>query len=413
MTVTAIGLSIVFGLPFLFMHKLSRKLAVKNVETANKMTGVLNETIQAAKIILGFGRQNESRQSYLDAFNGHSYYSLRILVISTAVPQLFAPLGMLAGVFAMGVALNQGTAISELAAVMWSLLAAMPILSALIQGNISIRYFLPSYEQLIALRERAKEYEEIEGSKQFESLKTGIFIKNCTFTYPGRKSTILDCNINIIKGKMTALIGDSGSGKSTITDLILGLQIPDRGEILIDGTSINDYKQNSFRERVGYVPQDPILFHTTIKENLLWAFPDATDDELWHSLELANSADFVKALPLGIKTFVGDRGVRLSGGQRQRIALARALVRNPDLLILDEATSALDSESERLIQKSIEKVSQDSTVLVIAHRLSTISKADYVYILDHGSVIEEGSYEKLSKSKGSKFNKMISAGHPI
>jgi ATP-binding cassette subfamily B protein len=164
---------------------------------------------------------------------------------------------------------------------------------------------------------------------------------------------------------------------------------------------------------VGYVPQDPILFHTTIKENLLWAFPDATDDELWHSLELANSADFVKALPLGINTFVGDRGVRLSGGQRQRIALARALVRNPDLLILDEATSALDSESERLIQKSIEKVSQDSTVLVIAHRLSTISKAEYVYILDHGSVIEEGSYEKLSKSKGSKFNKMISAGHPI
>lgn len=407
MTVTAMGLSVLFALPFLVMHKLSRKLAVQNVETANKMTGVLHETIQAAKIILGFGRQQEARQRYLKAFDAHAYYSLRILALSTAIPQLFAPLGMLAAVFAMSMALNR-TPVSELAAVLWSLLAAMPILSALIQGNVSIRYFLPSYEQLLALRKRAAEFEEVEGEKEFKQLEESIRFENCNFTYPGRKSTISDCNLKIVKGKMTALVGDSGSGKSTITDLILGLQIPQDGKVLIDDISINDYKQNTFRERVGYVPQDPILFHTSIRENLLWTFAEASEDDMWNALALANADKFVKAMPLGIDTLVGDRGVRLSGGQRQRIALARALLRKPELLILDEATSSLDTESEKLIQKSIEEVAKGTTILVIAHRLSTIAKADYIYVLNNGKVLEEGTYDDLRLKVTGKLASMLS-----
>lgn len=407
MTATAMCLSLLFSVPFLFMNKLSRRLAVQNVETANKMTGVLNETIQAAKIILGFGRQQQARQRYLDAFDAHSYYSLRILALSTAIPKLFAPLGMLAAVFAMSMALGR-TPVSELAAVLWSLLAAMPILSALIQGNVSIRYFLPSYEQLLALRKRAAEYGEVEGTIEFKKLSTSISLESCYFTYPGRTSTIIDCNIKIVKGTMTALVGDSGSGKSTIADLILGLQVPHKGKVLIDNVSLDNYKQNSFRERVGYVPQDSILFHTSIRENLLWTFSEASEKDLWDALALANADEFVKSMPLGIDTLVGDRGVLLSGGQRQRIALARALLRKPELLILDEATSSLDTESENLIQKSIEEVAKGTTILVIAHRLSTISKADYIYVLNIGKVLEEGTYDDLRAKVTGKLASMLS-----
>jgi ATP-binding cassette subfamily B protein len=212
---------------------------------------------------------------------------------------------------------------------------------------------------------------------------------------------------------MVALVGESGSGKSTVTDLVLGLQIPGKGQVLIDGVPLGDWKQNSFRERVGYVPQDPQLFHSTIRDNLLWSYADAKEDDLWEALRLANAAAFVKELPQGINTVVGDRGVRLSGGQRQRIALARALLRKPELLILDEATSALDSESERLIQQSIEQVAHDTTILVVAHRLSTIAKADQVYVLRQGRVVEEGPFSVLSVRPGGILNAMLAAQLPL
>ena len=407
MTLIALSLSITFGLPFILMYKYSRKIAVNNVATANIMTGVLNETIQAAKIILGFGNQEVSRKRYLNAFKNHNYYSLRILVLSTAMPQLFAPLGMLAAIFAMGISLNYGALVSELATVMWSLLAAMPIMSALIQGNVSIRYFLPSYEQFIELKNRAIENAEIRGIKKFEELQNEIKLENCCFKYVGREYTINNCNIIVEKGKMTALVGESGSGKSTIADLILGLQIPFKGNILIDNIPLSEYNQNSFRNRVGYVPQDPILFHTTILENLIWSNASATEFDCWEALRLANAFKFVKELPEGINTIVGDRGIRLSGGQRQRIALARALVRKPELLILDEATSALDTESETLIQDSINAIASHTTILIIAHRLSTISKSDFVYVLEKGSVIESGNYNMLIVKENGKLKNML------
>ena len=208
---------------------------------------------------------------------------------------------------------------------------------------------------------------------------------------------------------MTALVGESGSGKSTVTDLVLGLQIPEQGQMLIDGVPLSEWKQNSFRERIGYVPQDPQLFHSSIRENLLWSFDGASENDLWNALKLANAEVFVKDLPQGIDTVVGDRGIRLSGGQRQRIALARALLRKPELLILDEATSALDSESESLIQQSIEKVAHNTTILVVAHRLSTIAKANQVYVLHHGQINEEGSFTALSVKSGGRLNAMLEA----
>ena len=232
-------------------------------------------------------------------------------------------------------------------------------------------------------------------------------LKNIKFGYPEKELAINGINLNIIKGKLTAIVGKSGSGKTSTIDLILGLFQPSEGEILLDGINLNKFNLNSFRAKIGYVSQDPQLFNVTLKENLLWSAPEVTDKEIWEACTLANSDSFIKEFPKKLDTMMGDRGIRLSGGQRQRIALARALVRKPQILFLDEATSSLDSESENLIKESINKLSQEITVVVIAHRLSTISNSDYVYVLETGKVVEEGSYEELSKNSDSSLYSLI------
>ena len=261
---------------------------------------------------------------------------------------------------------------------------------------MSINNFLPSYEQLVDLRDTAAASEEIEGTRLFTTLKVGIELRNVTFTHSGRDRTLTSLSLWIRKGQVTALIGESGSGKSTVTDLVLGLHTPDSGIVLIDEMPFDRWLQNSFRSKVGYVPQDPFLFHCSIRDNLLWSFEQAKESDIWLALDLANATNFVRQLPDGLNTIVGDRGIRLSGGQRQRVALARALLRKPELLILDEATSALDSESERLIQDSIDRVAHTTTILLVAHRLSTIAKADQVYVLKQGQILEQGTFAVLS-----------------
>lgn len=407
LTLITLGVSILLGLPFLLLNKTSYNLGKRNTETANNAMAVLSELLQAARLILGFGKQAHSKERFLDAFNKHVRVTLLSQTFSTAIPKFFQPLAMMSVVIAIGFAIKDNAPISEITAVMWSFLAALPILSALLQSNISINNFIPSYEQLLYLKNKAIQNREIEGEFVFKKLQSNIELRNLNFVYPGRVNTLNNLNLILKKGKMTALVGESGSGKSTITDLILGLQVPESGEVFIDDIPLNMYNQNSVRKQIGYVPQDPMLFHCSVKDNLIWSNENASELDCWNALKLANADRFVKELPEGLDTLVGDRGVRLSGGQRQRIALARALIRKPELLILDEATSALDSESENLIQSSIENVSSDTTILIIAHRLSTIAKADMVYVLSKGEIIEEGSFDFLSNKQGGKLKEMI------
>ena len=407
LTFTTFGISLIFGLPFLLLNKISYKLGKRNTETANYAMAVLSELLQASRLILGYGKQIHSKERYLDAFNKHVRVTLLSQTLSTAIPKFFQPLAMMSVVIAIGFAINANAPISEITAVMWSFLAALPILASLLQSRIIINNFIPSYEQLLFLKNKAYDYREIEGDLLFTKLKGKIELKNVSFAYPGRTKTINNLDLVLIKGNMTALVGDSSSGKSTITDLLLGLQIPDLGEVLIDDLSLSKFKQNSFRQQTGYVPQDPMLFHCSIRDNLLWSNENATESDIWAVLKLANADKFVEEFPDGLDTLVGDRGVRLSGGQRQRIALARALIRKPELLILDEATSALDSESERLIQSSIDQVAKLTTILVIAHRLSTITKANFVYVISKGEIIEKGDFETLSNKQGGILMEMI------
>lgn len=413
MTLTAVGLALLLGSPFLLLQKMSYRFGQKNIESGNVLIGTISEVLSAARLILGFGRQKQSLDRSLGAFDQHIHATLRSQTLDTALKALYQPLGILSAIVALGVALQHGSPVAEMAALLWSLLRTLPILSELMSANVSINNFLPSYEQLVSLRDQAKQVKEIEGDRLFTRLENGLVLKNLDFTYPGRLQTLQDINLTIRKGKMTALVGESGSGKSTIGDLVLGLQIPERGEVLLDGIPLGQWKQNSFRERIGYVPQDPLLFHTTIRENLLWSYPQGNEADLWEACRMANAEAFVRQLPQGIDTVVGDRGVRLSGGQRQRIALARALLRKPELLILDEATSALDSESERMIQESIDAVAKETTILIVAHRLSTIAKADYVYVLREGCVVEEGTYVDLSQKTVGIFSQMVQVQRPI
>jgi len=400
MTIIAVGLAGLFATPFLMLHKLSYQLGLRNISTASKALGALAEILQAARLVLSFGRQEQAHQRYLDAWDQHTDATLRSQTLASAIPQFFKPLAMLAAVIAIGTSIQRQGNVAELAAVLWSLLAAMPILSSLVQGNLSISNFLPSYEQLISLRSEAIRYKEVSGERVFIKLHECVRLDQVHFTYPGRTSTLVDCNVELRKGETTALVGESGSGKSTIVDLILGLQLPAQGQVLLDGIPLQQWRQSSFRQRIGYVPQDPQLFHASIRENLVWAQPDATEKDLWQALAMANADAFVQALPNGLETVVGDRGLRLSGGQRQRIALARALLRKPELLILDEATSALDSESEMLIQQAIDQIAEKTTILVIAHRLSTVARAHQVYVLRQGRVAEHGSFDALSQREG-------------
>ena len=225
--------------------------------------------------------------------------------------------------------------------------------------------------------------------------------ENVTFTFPSNSEPALkEVSFEIKKGTTTAIVGPSGSGKSTLADLVMRFHDPNMGNIKIDGIDLREFQVSSWRQSIAMVSQDTFLFNTSVRENVAYGSPKATDTQIIEAAKQAYAYEFIQDLPHGFDTILGDRGTRLSGGQRQRIAIARAILRDPDILILDEATSALDTNSERIVQKALEKVSCDRTVLVIAHRLSTVEKADNIVVLCNGSVVEQGTHQKLLEYQG-------------
>jgi ATP-binding cassette subfamily B protein/subfamily B ATP-binding cassette protein MsbA len=235
-----------------------------------------------------------------------------------------------------------------------------------------------------------------EGGQPFRGLREGVVFEGVSLRYdPALDPALQEVSFALPKGRMLALVGPSGAGKSSIADLLVGLYAPTAGRILIDGAPMDQLDLASWQRRLGVVSQDTFLFNATLAENIAFGTPRATRAQIEAAAAAAQAAGFIEALPHGYDTLVGERGYRLSGGQRQRISLARAILRDPELLILDEATSALDSQSERLVQEAIERFERNHTVLVIAHRLSTIVRADQILVLDQGRVVERGSHTSL------------------
>lgn len=272
-----------------------------------------------------------------------------------------------------------------------------------------VQKFIGATEDLLEIMNETPEpLDEVKPGDSNQTIHGGIKFENLTFSYPSRAEApvLKDINIEIKPDTLVALVGPSGAGKTTFTSLLLRLYDPTEGRILFDGIDSQQFSLSVLRSQMAIVPQDIFLFGGTIRENIAYGFTDASDEMIEDAARKANAWDFISSFPLGLDTLVGERGMQLSGGQRQRIAIARAVLKDPKILIMDEATSSLDSESERLVQQALEKLMKGRTSIVIAHRLATIRKADHIVVLENGRIIEQGTHAELIKAENSLYKNL-------
>lgn len=261
-------------------------------------------------------------------------------------------------------------------------------------------------KEMVEILRLSHEIKDAPEAKEISVEKGKIEFKNLTFSFNETRKVLNDVNLTIDSGEKVALVGPSGAGKTTFVRLLLRLYSPTSGKILIDGQDISQATQKSLRQNISMVPQDPILFHRTMAQNIAYGKRDATIEEIEKAAALAHCDEFIKELPFGLETFVGERGIKLSGGERQRVAIARAILKNAPILVLDEATSSLDSNSEMLIQDALNNLMEGRTTIVIAHRLSTIQKMDRIIVIDDGKIIEQGSHDELLEKENSLYKKL-------
>ncbi|MDX5586244.1 MAG: ATP-binding cassette domain-containing protein, partial [Aureibaculum sp.] len=273
---------------------------------------------------------------------------------------------------------------------------------AISKASYNIKQGNAAAERVLEIIEAENPLTDKENAIEKKSFDTDINFQNISFKYED-EYVLKDFSLKIPKGKTVALVGQSGSGKSTLANLITRFYDINSGAVLIDGIDVRDLSKKSLINQLGIVTQDAILFNDTVKNNVLLGTENASDEQVIEALKIANAYEFVENLPKGIDTNIGDSGNKLSGGQKQRLSIARAVLKNPPIMILDEATSALDTESEQLVQKALEHLMENRTSLVIAHRLSTIQKADTIVVIQKGTIVEQGKHDELLAKKGAYF----------
>lgn len=388
-------------------------LSSERATAENKQTGQLADSLSNILAVKSYGRESHERHRYAN-FNRASYNAGIAQMNATMKRDLafnFVNIGIIALIVAFmmaGVPIF-GLSISTLILIVNYSMSVMGELWNInsIFKHIN-RVFGDAREMTIILDTKDDVVDEA-GAKDLVVKKGGIKFDHISFQHKDAKEAIFeDFSLYIKPGERIGLVGISGSGKTTLTKLLLRFADVDSGEILIDGQSIREVRQISLRENIAYVPQETALFHRSILENIAYARPEATREEIERAAKLANAHAFIKDLPEGYETPVGERGIKLSGGQRQRIAIARAILKDAPVLVLDEATSALDSESEALIQDALEKLMKGRTSIVVAHRLSTVASMDRIIVLDNGKIVEQGSHEELLKKKGGAYQKLWS-----
>lgn len=369
-----------------------------------RLTGTASEYISALRLVRGYGQEKraigtieESSLNYARSRTSQISLNNSFGAFATVATQ-FLSLVVVAGGAIMVIqgGLTLGT--------LFAFLAGLPIILMPVQLflNFSQQYFVGK-EAFVSIREllTSQYVEEWEGREKLPGLRGEIHFSEVTFTYQGASEPALrGINLRIGAGEHIALVGPSGSGKSTIANLVLGLYNAQDGEILIDGVPQRELNMRWLRRNSAIVMQESLMLSGSIFDNIRFARFNASEEEIMEAARLANADEFIRSLPLGYQTEVGERGTMLSGGQRQRISIARAILRNPRVLILDEATSALDYESERLIQDALERLAHGRTVLTIAHRLSTVQKADRIIVLVKGRIEQEGPYAELAEKEG-------------
>jgi subfamily B ATP-binding cassette protein MsbA len=369
------------------------------------LASVAIEFINGIRTIKAAATQDFEQQRFYNATDQVIQANHQVIAISAAIKPLAEGISTTILIGMVVVAFNILIVGGELRAAslltfMFVLFRMMPLVSQVNQGRENLSRFHGSVNNIKCLLKRADKTYLLDGKIPFLALKKAIDFISVDFGYDPSDPVLHEITFSIEKGKTTALVGASGAGKTTLADLIPRFYDPQEGKILIDGVDLRDFEINSLRRRMAVVSQETFVFNNTVRYNIAYGLEGISDQAIWEVVGLANATDFIQELPQQLDTPLGDRGVRLSGGQRQRLAIARALLRDPDILILDEATSALDSVTERLIQESLENLAKGRTVIAIAHRLSTIMRADKVVVLEQGKIVEQGSYQVLLDRRG-------------
>lgn len=381
-----------------------RHPAQRGQERMGDMVSVLDEVLSGIKIVKGYNASGFIARKFEELNSDYS----RLMIAMARRQQLASPMSEFMGITAVAIILVFGGVL--VANDMVTGAGFIAYIAAFSQITRPVRSFIDQFaninqgvaagERIFSVLDAASEVEDSADARDFEGLKESIELRNVHFSYDGLREVINDISLTIRKGETIALVGASGGGKSTLSELIPRFYDVSAGDVLFDGVSVKSFKQESLRRRMSIVAQETVLFNDTIEGNILMGRPDATHDEVVAASKIANAHSFIMESPEGYDTNIGDRGTKLSGGQRQRISIARAVLKNPEILILDEATSALDTESEKLVQDALTKLLKGRTSIVIAHRLSTIYNADRIYVIDQGRVAEHGTHQELLAKGG-------------
>jgi subfamily B ATP-binding cassette protein MsbA len=385
-------------------HQYSITIGQENVKLNQGVTAISAESISAVKEIKIFGIGPIYVSRLRDNLERYCRLQTRFMIFSDLPGQIIEFIIILFVALALAyIHIARSAHFKEVIPFLGFFLIVSQRMLVYITFVISYRMrilsFFPAFDLIYELTRVEKKRKEQSQKHRVDQLKDDIILKNVSFAYGEGRWEIQHLNLVIPRGKMTALVGPSGIGKSTIANLILGLFLPQDGEILINRKDIRELDLASWRDRVGYVGQEPVIFNATIRENILVGKPSAKDHEIIWAAKMANIHTFFMRQQDGYETLVGDRGLKLSGGQRQRLAIARAIIRRPDFYIFDEATTSLDRQSERLVQQAIETLSRTKTILVIAHRISTLEKADFIYSLEEGGKLVVQDFQSLEESE--------------
>ena len=381
-----------------------RHPARTNQKRLGEMVSTLDESLAGVKVIKSYNATEYVKKTFF----GINADVARLTLSMARRQQLASPMSEFLGITAVGVVLVfGGILVGNGSLDPGSFIAFVAIFS---QITRPVRHFVDQFaninqgiaagERIFQLVDTRPAITDRPDAKSFEGLKEKIEFRNVHFSYDGEREVISGVSFEVKRGQTVALVGPSGGGKSTLSELIPRFYDPTEGEICIDGVSLADYTQDSLRAHMSIVAQETVLFNDTIEGNLRMGKADATREELEQAVRIANAEEFIAQLPEGLETNIGDRGGKLSGGQRQRLSIARAVLKNPEILILDEATSALDTESEKLVQEALNNLLKGRTSVIIAHRLSTIQGADQIIVVAEGKIAEQGTHEELLDKGG-------------
>lgn len=387
-----------------FFGKKIRRNGGRIQECTAELTSVLQEVVSSARVVKSFVREDYEIKRF-DAQNMTNFYAnmknIKLNALLTPTVELVAAIGVTVVMWYGGMSVINGaiTAGSLVAFLVYAVNIANPI-KRLTKVVASIQQALAAGERVFGILDLEENIKELPSAKLLPPVQGYVEFKHVDFAYNKDEQVIEDLSFKVNRGQIVAIVGPSGAGKSTIASLLPRFYDVTNGSIVIDGEDIRNVTLNSLREQVGIVPQETLLFNGSVYDNILYGRLDATKEEVEAAAKAANAHDFIMGLPEGYDTMLGDRGVNISGGQRQRISIARAILKNPQILILDEATSALDTESERIVQEALDRLMVGRTSFVIAHRLSTIKNADRILVMEKGRLVEDGSHEKLMAQEG-------------